>query len=60
MTQERGEVRDDDFDYVVRHFEPPGSDEATIICDTAQPLDGWIELIVRGVAVDASHLRTGP
>jgi predicted kinase len=54
MNRMRGDVRDDDFAYVVQRFEPPASDEATIICHASQSLDEWVELVVRGVAADSS------
>jgi predicted kinase len=50
MTQQRGDVRDDDFAYVIQHFEPPGDDEATIVCDPQHSLEEWIEQITSHVA----------
>jgi predicted kinase len=46
MTQQRGDVRDDDFAYVIQHFEPPGDDEATIVCDARHSLEEWIEQVI--------------
>jgi predicted kinase len=42
LRPQRGDVRDDDFAYVIRHFEPPSSDEAVIDYDPSLPLQDWI------------------
>jgi predicted kinase len=40
---QRGDVRDDDFAYVISHFEPPTEDEAVIRFDPSFPLEEWID-----------------
>ncbi len=42
VTQQRYDVRDEDFDQVARHFEPPAPDEHVIVYEPPQPLDDWI------------------
>jgi hypothetical protein len=41
-TAERGDVRDDDFAYVVAHFEPPEADERMLRYDTSLDRESWI------------------
>lgn len=42
QNPQRGDVRDDNFNYVIEHFEPPGSDEGLILYDPSLPLHDWI------------------
>jgi predicted kinase len=41
-TRQRGDVRDDDFAYVLANFEPPTADENVLCYDGATPPDIWI------------------
>ena len=45
----RGDVRDEDFELVIRQFEPPTPDERVILCDSPLELDTQ--------AGNPSHLR---
>ena len=58
MTQQRGDVRDDDFAYVIQHFEPPSDDEATIVYDPGHSLEEWIEQVVNRVIAGVRALET--
>lgn len=49
ITKERGDIRGDDFVYVVNQFEPPASDEAAITCESTQPIREWVALVVRNL-----------
>jgi predicted kinase len=49
ITKERGDIRDDDFAYVARNFEPPASDEAAIACESTQPVREWVTVVVRNL-----------
>ena len=42
VTRQRGDVRDDDFAYVVARFEPPAADEAVLRYDPATPAELWV------------------
>jgi predicted kinase len=42
ITKQRGDVRDDDFAYVVERFEPPAADEHVLLYDPSIPSDIWI------------------
>src|SRR3954452_1637274 len=42
ITQERGDVRDDDFAHVVQRFEPPAADECVIRYNPDIPANIWI------------------
>jgi hypothetical protein len=46
ITRERGDICDDDFVYVTRHFEPPADDEAPITCDSTQSVCEWIAVVI--------------
>lgn len=41
-TGVRYDVRDDDFLYVVEHFEPPQDDERTLRYDGTEPMGEWV------------------
>jgi predicted kinase len=49
ITQERGDIRDEDFVYVAKYFEPPASDEAAIICESTQEVREWTAVVVRSL-----------
>ena len=38
----RNDVRDDDFAYLIAHFEPPETDEAVIHYNGGVPIDEWL------------------
>ena len=42
LTHERYDVRDEDFEHVVAHFEEPEPSEQVIRYHPSQPLDEWI------------------
>jgi len=42
ITHERYDVRDEDFENVVAHFEEPSPEEQVICYHPSQPLDEWI------------------
>lgn len=42
VTQQRYDVRDDNFAFVTTYFEPPTVEERVIHYDQSQPLDVWI------------------
>ena len=42
QTEERGDVRDEDFATVLDNFEPPRADETVLRYDAVLPLDAWI------------------
>ena len=42
ITQQRSDVRDDDFALVVQQFEPPTTDESVIFYDPNIPVNIWI------------------
>lgn len=44
QTRLRGDVRDDDFDYVVQHFEPPTADENVLCFSGRISPEEWIHL----------------
>ena len=44
-TGARYDVRNEDFEHVVAHFEPPVPDERSVVYDQSAPPDGWIERI---------------
>lgn len=43
ITQQRYDVRDDDFAYVVTYFDIPAPDEHVLRYHSSQPVDEWIE-----------------
>jgi predicted kinase len=53
-THERYDVRDEDFELVATHFEPPIAEEQVIYYYPSQPLDDWIHTLLR----DTSHFNT--
>lgn len=46
VTRQRGDVRDDDFAYVVARFEPPAADEAVLRYDHTTPAELWVKQMV--------------
>lgn len=42
MTHERHDVRDEDFELVVRNFEPPTEDEQVIRYDQSMQFEDWL------------------
>ncbi len=42
QTEERGDVRDEDFATVLDNFEPPRADETVLRYDGVLPLNAWI------------------
>jgi predicted kinase len=53
-TLERRDVRDEDFTYVLQHFEPPTCDEQRIICDSARAVGELVESVLSRVLADSS------
>jgi predicted kinase len=44
-ASQRNDVRDDDFQHVLDHFEPPAPDEGAIRIDGTTPLDDWLRQV---------------
>jgi predicted kinase len=42
-THQRYDVRDEDFEYGIAHFEPPQPDEPVLRYNPNEPVDQWIE-----------------